>query len=494
MSNWIQSLGNRFLTGGFLADVVVLAGGTAFSQALLFLATPLITRLYEPADFGVWSLIKSLGSIVAVVASWRYELSIVLPKQDKDAANLFAGSVAISIAMSGLLCSIVSLFGTQIAQLLSTQEILPWLWVLPLTLLLTGIYQSSNYWSTRKTHFKRLAISRIVQSIAIVGIQLGLAFTIGASASGLILGMVIGQIAATGALAIQIWREDGGFLIESWDWQSIKDGICQHKNFPLYVAPYSFIGNLSQQMILLLLGVFTTTQIAGLYGFANVIVLMPIGLISAALNQVFFIKASGHLESGNLGEFVTKVLTSLVVVTTPLFCFFIFNAEWLFTNIFGNKWAGASTYGVWLGLSSFILLYTSWLDRIYDVLGKQQILLLMDIGYNMLSIAGFALALYWSHQPILAVAIYSLITVGYNYLWLITTFKLAKFARTGIWQASKIFIGIFGCYWLVHFGTKTLLLSNLIQIVEILAIILYYTSLWMVYRERQKSVKIKSLL
>jgi lipopolysaccharide exporter len=181
MANWIKSWQDRFRQGGFLADVVVLAGGTAFSQALLFLATPLITRLYEPADFGVWSLIRSLGSIAAVVACWRYELSIVLPKQDKEAANMFAASVLIAIAMSGLLLLIVSLFGIQVAQLLSTTEILPWLWVLPLMLLLTGIYQAGNYWSTRKNQFSRLAISRIVQSIVLVSVQIGLALTIGPS-------------------------------------------------------------------------------------------------------------------------------------------------------------------------------------------------------------------------------------------------------------------------------------------------------------------------
>lgn len=487
MSNWIQSLRDRFLEGGFLVDVVVMAGGTAVSQALLFMTTPLITRLYEPDNFGVWSLIKSLGSIFAVVASWRYELSIVLPKQDKEAANLFAASVSIAIAMSGLLFAVVSLFGTQVAQLLSTKEIVPWLWVLPLMLLLTGIYQSGNYWSTRKHHFSRLAISRIIQSVVMLAIQLGLALTIGADSSGLILGMIIGQIAATGALAFQIWREDGTFIIESWNWQSIKDGISSNRNFPLYVAPYSFISNLSQQMIVLLLGIFTTTKIAGLYGFASIIVLMPIGLISAALNQVFFVKASQQLESGSLGPFVAKVLTSIVLVTTPLFCFFIFNVEWLFTNIFGDKWTEASTYAIYLGFSGFMLLYTSWLDRIYDVLGKQRILLSMDIGYSILSISSFTIVLYSYHQPVFAVATYTATTFLYNYLWLIITFKLAKFDRSSIWNITKIFIFILLSYFLIKLLLNYLVSSNLVQIAEAIFLGIYYTCLWNQYHHRSST-------
>ncbi|MDJ0617903.1 MAG: oligosaccharide flippase family protein [Calothrix sp. MO_192.B10] len=487
MPTFIQSLRHRFFLGGFLGNVLVLVGGTAFSQGLLFLASPLITRLYKPDDFGAWALIKSLGLIFAVVASWRYELSIVLPEKDKDAANLFAGSVLIATAMSGLLLFVVSFFGTQVAYLLSTEEILPWLWVIPLTLLLTGIYQSSNYWSTRKKHFKRLAISRITQSIVIVGIQLSLPFIIGASSSGLILGAVFGQIAATGALAIQIWIEDSSFLLKSWSWKSIKDGIYNNINFPLYVTPYSFITNLEAQIILLLLGTFTTTKILGLYSFAHIIVMMPISLIASALNQVFFPKAAQQLESGELGKFINQLLIALVLVTTPLFAFFIFNTEWLFTTIFGRNWTEASTYGLWLGLTTFMMLYTSWIDRIYDVLGKQRILLSMEIIYDIISISCFVITLIWSHNPIFAVALYSIINVVYNYLWLIITFELAHFSKAGIWKSSLFFVAIFIAFLVLHEIAKHILTINFLLINDTILVVLYYTIFAITYYSKTRS-------
>jgi lipopolysaccharide exporter len=481
MANLIQSLRHFFLKGEFISNVLILVGGTAFSQALLFLALPFVTRLYQPADFGAWAVIKSLGSIFSVVACLRYELAIVIPQQDRDAANLFAGSVLIASAISGLLLSIVSLFGTQIAQVLGEESILPWLWVLPLTLLLTGIYQSSNYWSTRKGHFNRLSISRIAQSLVTIGIWLGLPFITGISSSNLILGTLFGQIAATGALVIQIWREDGKFLIQSLAWKSIAAGIYSNKNFPLYVTPYSFIGNLQNQLVLILLATFTTAKIVGFYSFTNSIVMMPMSLIVSSLNQVFFPKASQELELGNLGAFVTKVLTSLVAIATPIFAFFIFNTEWLFTILFGDKWIDASTYGFWLGLMAFMMLFTSWLDRIYDVLGKQRIAMLMAIGISVLSVSCFGITLYWSNKPILAVAIYSSLIVACEYLWLAITFKLAKFSTLGIWDVSKKFGSIFtGCF-LLHWLGKNSLDANLSKAVDEIGLAIYYVCLGWIY-------------
>jgi lipopolysaccharide exporter len=487
MSNLIQSLRDFFLKGGFLSNVLVLVGGTAFSQVLLFLALPLVTRLYKPDDFGAWAVIKSLGSIFSVVACLRYELAIVIPKQDRDAANLFAGSVLIATVMSGLLLLIVSFFGTQVAQLLADEAILPWLWVLPLTLLLTGIYQSSNYWSTRKGHFKRLSISRIAQSIVMIGMWLGLPFIIGVSSSNLIMGALFGQIAATGSLAIQILIEDGNFLIKSLSWKSIKDGIYNNKNFPLYVTPYSFIGNLQNQVVLMLLATFTTTKIVGFYSFTSSIVMMPIGLIVSSLNQVFFPKASQQLESGDLGKFVTKVLTSLVVIATPIFAFFIFNIEWIFTIFFGDKWTEASTYGFWLGLMAFMMLFTSWLDRIYDVLGKQRMAMLMAIGISVLSISCFGITLGYLQKPVLAVAIYSLLIIICEYLWLVVTFELAKFPRSGIWNASKFFVSIFASCFLVNWVGRNIFDPNLSKIFEGILVILYYAYIgWNYYTKPNK--------
>ena len=49
--------------GSFGRGVAVLAGGTAFGQALAIIASPILTRLYGPEDFGVLAVYTSIIGI-----------------------------------------------------------------------------------------------------------------------------------------------------------------------------------------------------------------------------------------------------------------------------------------------------------------------------------------------------------------------------------------------------------------------------------------------
>ena len=89
----IDKLGLKRIFEGrssFASDVLKLAGGTAIAQILSILASPIITRMYGPEAFGLSALFASITGIVAVVACLRYELAIMLPEKDEDAANLLA--------------------------------------------------------------------------------------------------------------------------------------------------------------------------------------------------------------------------------------------------------------------------------------------------------------------------------------------------------------------------------------------------------------------
>lgn len=52
------------------------------------LVAPVIARLFAPEAFGVVALFLSIAGIICVVVCLRYELSIMLPKTDEEAANL----------------------------------------------------------------------------------------------------------------------------------------------------------------------------------------------------------------------------------------------------------------------------------------------------------------------------------------------------------------------------------------------------------------------
>lgn len=195
--------------GSFASDVLTLVTGTTIAQALPVVVSPILTRLYTPVDFGILALYMSVASLIAVIATGRYELAVMLPAKDEDAAHIVALSIIIAFCVSLIALGILSTFNGFITRLLNNPHITIWLYIIPVTVFLTGIYQPLNYWSNRKKHYKRLAFCRVAQSTATVGVNLGMGLARGGS-SGLILGVVAGQGVATGILGWQVWRKDQG--------------------------------------------------------------------------------------------------------------------------------------------------------------------------------------------------------------------------------------------------------------------------------------------
>ena len=83
------------------ATLTLLAGG-ALAQALPLLLGPLLTRLYDPAQFGRYHLFAAVAANLAVVACARYEHALPLAQGDAEADALIALCRWILLAVIGL--------------------------------------------------------------------------------------------------------------------------------------------------------------------------------------------------------------------------------------------------------------------------------------------------------------------------------------------------------------------------------------------------------
>ncbi|MEA3521806.1 MAG: oligosaccharide flippase family protein, partial [Campylobacterota bacterium] len=264
--------------------------GTTIAQAIPIAISPILTRMYTPEDFGMFALYMSVASILSVIATGRYELAIMLPKKDEDAINIVALSIVISFFVSFISFLIVFIFNAQITNLLGSPEISNWLYFIPITVLLTGVYQSFNYWSNRKKQYKRLAMSRVVQSGVAGSTNLGMGFA-GFGSSGLILGGVLGQFISTTILGRLVWNEDKDRFVHI---KRLKIIVLAKKyiNFPKFDLMASFINIFSNQVIHILFTTVFNPIIAGFYYLTQRIIGLPISIVSKSIGDVFKEQAS----------------------------------------------------------------------------------------------------------------------------------------------------------------------------------------------------------
>ena len=70
----LQVLLNRFgLDDAISKSVAKLAGGAAIGQVLTLAASPILSRLYAPEDFGVLGVFTSITSTAIMFATLRYK-------------------------------------------------------------------------------------------------------------------------------------------------------------------------------------------------------------------------------------------------------------------------------------------------------------------------------------------------------------------------------------------------------------------------------------
>lgn len=433
MAKLKQLLGKWLPAGGFARNVVTLITGTTFAQALVVLVTPILTRLYSPDDFGVFALYTSILSIMAVVACWRYELAIVLPEEEKDAANLLILSICICFSMAFVTLVLVVLFRNPIAMLLSAPRLAPWLLFMPLSIVAVGFFQAFNYWSARRKKFKRIAIRTVTQSIITVTAQLGSGIVLHPGPGGLIGSSIIGQLTATIRMAWHIWRDDSKVLYDI-SLKGIKKQAVLYKEFPLYQIWAAVLNVISSMTPLLLLGYFFSPAIVGFYVLGQRLVATPLGIVGSSVSQVFFPRAELAHRQGTLDELVVSTFQKLLTIGLfPILVLSLIGPE-LIGLIFGSDWVVA---GVFLRLLSPYLLFnflSASLSPVFSVLGKQKEYLLFNITYFLLAVSAFIIGGY-KHDAELAVTLFGTIAFLLYCYFGAKIFQISGVTLSAIWLA-----------------------------------------------------------
>ncbi len=326
--------------------------GTAVAQIVGFALTPIISRLFDPGDFGIFGSFSSVLGVVAAGVTLQYSQAIMLPKHDEDAANVFAVSIlsVFTISLSGLLMAYV--FADWLLELLKAEKSRWLLWFLPLGIYINGINESFQAWCVRRKAFKKTGSSQIVRAgcVNLLQIVSGL-FRAGSG------GLIASSITANGCASINLAHQviiDKKMLKKSLSWKHICLQAREYLDFPIYSATQNVMNALSQGLPVLLLAHFYGIAVAGAYAFGIRILHAPMTFVLTALRQVLFQKASEtYNDGGRLLSLFIKTTTGLFAMALfPSLIIFIWGAE-IFSWVFGSEWHKAGVYASWLILWLF---------------------------------------------------------------------------------------------------------------------------------------------
>src|SRR5690554_2329394 len=185
----IKAINARLKNKPFLNRVITLVTGTAIGQLIAILALPVLTRLYGPESFAVLAVYVSTLSLLTVIACFRLEIAIPLPKSDRVAAALCVLAIG-SVLLFTLLSSLAVIFLPNIFNALTNNKISQFLWLIPMGVFAVGMYNALQYWSTRNKKFGLISKTRVTQSISGTSIKLGAGYLFGGWTAGLVFGQL----------------------------------------------------------------------------------------------------------------------------------------------------------------------------------------------------------------------------------------------------------------------------------------------------------------
>lgn len=326
----------------FSHNVLTLMTGATIAQAIPLAISPILTRIYTPADFGIFALFLAIVGFFSVVSSARYEQAILVPTDDEDAINIFALGLTINIIIFILLFLIVSVFHGEIANLFGNKEIGIWLWFAPLTIFFTGFFNLLTYWNNRKKHYANITKATIIKSIILASSQIIIG-SIKSGAAGLVGGQIFSTVFSNMRLAKALLNNKK--LLKTISKESIVYQAKKYIDFPKFQAPHAMLNNLSSNLPTFLFSAFFSIGTVGFYSLATRIVFAPLGILSNASAKVYSQRVS-ELYNNNkdaysftmifLKSFAKKIILPLLLV--------VLFAPTIFGFVFGDEWREVGVY------------------------------------------------------------------------------------------------------------------------------------------------------
>jgi O-antigen/teichoic acid export membrane protein len=328
--------------GGFLRNTSLLMAGTTLAQALPLLATPILTRYFTPEAFGLAALFGSISTVIGVVACLRYELAIMLPGDDRRAADVLLLCLLLVVATTLVVGVIAWAWGAKLLSLLGAPQLAPYAMLLPVSAFLGGLFLVLRNWTGRYRNFAQIAQANVAGAGGRVAVALACGVIGLRGGIHLIVARLLVPLAGALLLARHFVRHDLAFVLRGASLGGVRRAAERYRRFPRFSFGGALMNSTSQNVPQLLLPGLLGPAVAGQYYQAFAVLQLPMILVGNAVGQVFFQRASElRASGGDLAPLVDRVYQSLArLIVLPMGIVLAAGPD-LFAFVLGDPWRPA---------------------------------------------------------------------------------------------------------------------------------------------------------
>lgn len=389
-------------------SILTVATGSALGSIIGFAVSPALTRLFTPAEFGIFSVATAVVMILANVVTGRLELAVPLPRSDRDARDLILIGAAIA-AMTIVALTLVGFFAPDLAATLAPEGLDGAFLAIPVLLVPVASFTLLNAWAIRQSRYRAIATRNVAQASVTAVTQLAFGL-VGVGVAGLLVGYFLGQLVG----ALTLLHRSGLSRVGKVERESLGAVARTYRRHPLILAPSGFVNALGAQTPVLVVAATYGASAAGLVALTQRVLAVPAMLLGQSTAQVYVSELALSNRSGDHAALLplfwrtTRLLAAiglfLVVVGGPV-------SYVAFGPVFGAKWEEAGTLAALMTVGVAAQLVGSAVSQTLVVFQRMAMIVLWDLGRlaTAVGVLWFAWQADWSLTQ--AVALLSAATV-----------------------------------------------------------------------------------
>lgn len=416
----LQRLRRRF--GHHAKPLGHLFGSAGVAVFLPLLTAPINSRLYNPADFGLFALVIAISGVMVIPYVAGFSRVITLAESDEHAHTAFRGlasSLALPTAALGLGSVFAVSFGIRPFEIAFLSVV---------TFMLSAFSALCTQWLVFASKFKALAAARIIQVLVAAAVSIGLGLAqIGE------FGLLIGHLSGLLAASYLLFRQSPSFtpsLRKAFG--QLKYAVVTNRDLFATSMPAEGLNTVTHTLPTFLLTAYTGPAFLGLFNMANRLLELPASLVSSAAGQYFQAMAVRRNLSGqSLLPLVLAYSITLFLLALPFFVVGVIFAPDLASWALGEKWRTAGELSRYLSVYILLRIVVSPVTFVIFLKRAFMVSLVMDIALVTAIGIGLFVCLAVLKNSTLAVIYFSAV-YSLSYLvsfWLSCTYARPKTPR-----------------------------------------------------------------
>jgi O-antigen/teichoic acid export membrane protein len=355
---------------------------------------PVLTRLYDPAAYGLMGLYVSVVTIATAVAAGRYEAAVTLPPEteegERDALDLVRLALTISTVFSTLALVAIGLLAA-LGGVPLLASLGPWAFAIPLGVLATSGSLTLNSYANRMRMYSLSARVAPIQKAAGATVQVagGLA---GWGPAGLMLGAVLSPLFGLRVL-YSGYRSGVARADENrwaWDGGRLRAVARRYSDFPLVSTWFALLNALAWNLQAVVINWHYSLADVGQYSLAFAMVTVPTTLILGGVSQVYLKELSTRVADGKASARLTLgTVKGLLLLSVPVFLGLWAGGRYLFGPLFGPAWADAGAVAVAMLPLTWARFLTAPITSAFNVYRRPAVQLIWQISTLLSTLAVF---------------------------------------------------------------------------------------------------------